>query len=120
MKTYRCDNCDKTMIANETPMYCPYCGAHGKMMRSRREKSCSPEETASKLAALLPSYKAAYDAFVRVYAEARTYKRRLDVAVSKGYYDSYKIPEIPPLTIAEDAKKYRKGDYDDAKADNNR
>jgi ABC-type ATPase with predicted acetyltransferase domain len=120
MRTYRCANCDKTMLANETPMYCPYCGAHGKMMRSRREKGCSPEETASKLAALLPSYKAAYDAFVRVYAEVKMYKRRLDVAVSKGYYDSYKVPEIPPLAITEDAKKYRKGDYADAEADNNR
>jgi DNA-directed RNA polymerase subunit RPC12/RpoP len=109
MKTYRCANCDKTMLANETPMYCPYCGAHGKMMRSRRDKCCSPEETASKLAALLPSYKAAYEAFVKVYAECRVLKQRLDVAVARGYYDAYKVPEIPPIALVADATKYTKG-----------
>ena len=109
MKTYRCANCDRSMAANEAPMYCPYCGAHGKMMRARQAPMCSPEENASKLAALLPSYKAAYQAFIKVYAECRTLKQRLDTAVARGYYEASKVPQLPPIAIGEDAKAYMKG-----------
>lgn len=108
MRTYRCANCDRSMAANEAPMYCPYCGAHGRMMRARRAPACSPEETATKLAALIPSYKAAYDAFIKVYAEARNLRQRLQMAASRGYFDAHKIPELPPIAIVEDAKEYTK------------
>lgn len=108
--TFTCAICGEKMTTktDKAPEYCPFCGAHKRMIRSRKSRyRAIPLETRlQEYAAALEKYTAEYRQLCLSYGDVLRHYKVLHNAVTRGALSPEQMPKMPRFSLQRDYRYY--------------
>lgn len=106
--TFICAVCGERMVAktDKIPEYCPFCGAHKMMARSRKVDSKTVEERLAEYDAAKAVYDTKYREFCLVYYDYFRAYNRLQTLATRGKLARERLPKMPKMAIMRDSRYF--------------